>query len=75
MDPSTHRLMFDANADPVLARLEAELAQQGDPPIRMRREIVFESDQVEFMLQCRVAQALERACDHGSWTRLFQPLD
>jgi hypothetical protein len=75
MDPSLHRLAFDADADSVLTRVEAQLAQQGAPAIRMRREIVFEADTGEFMLCARVAQALMDACDHDSWTRLFRPLD
>jgi hypothetical protein len=50
-------------------------AQQSAPAIRMRRELVFECDTGDFMLRARVAQALADACDHDSWTRLFQPLD
>jgi hypothetical protein len=75
MEPALHRLVFNADADPVLRRVEARLAQQGAPAIRMRREIVFEADTGEFMLRARVAQALMDACDHDSWTRLFTPLD
>jgi hypothetical protein len=40
----------------------------------MRREILFECDTADFMIESRVAQALERACDHGSCQRLFRPL-
>ena len=75
MEPATHRIRFDATADPVLARLEAELSQQGDPPIRMHREVLFECDTAEFMLQARVAQALMGVCGHDTWQRLFRPLD
>jgi hypothetical protein len=41
MDPSLHRLTFDANADSVLARVEAQFHQEGCPAIQMRREIVL----------------------------------
>jgi hypothetical protein len=75
MEPSVHRLAFDASADPVLSRVESELSQQGEPPIRMRRLLVFESDTGDFMLRTRVCDALMRACDHDSWQRLFRPLD
>jgi hypothetical protein len=75
VEPARHRLAFAADADAVLARVEARLAQQGAPAIRMRREVVFEADTGDFMLRSRVAQALMDACDHDSWTRLFQPLD
>jgi hypothetical protein len=75
MEPALHRLAFSADADPLLARVEARLAQQGTPSIAMRREVVFECDTGDFMLRARVAQALMDACDHGAWTRLFTPLD
>ena len=75
MEPSVHRLVFDADAAPVLARLEAELSQQGQPPITMRRLLVFESDTGDFMLRARVADALMNVCGHDVWQRLFQPLD
>jgi hypothetical protein len=77
MEPAVHRLVIDADtdADAILARVEAQLARQGDPAIRMRREIVFECDTGDFMLRARVAQALMDTCDHDSWTRLFIPLD
>ncbi len=48
---------------------------QGEPPIRMRRLLVFESDTGDFMLRARVADALMNVCGHDVWTRLFQPLD
>ena len=72
-----HRLAFDPDADPVLARIEAILSTQGDPPIRMRRLLVFESDtgDGDFMLRARVADALMNVCGHDAWTRLFRPLD
>ncbi len=63
--------MFAADADGVIAHLEAE---QGDPPIRMRRLLVFESDTGDFMLR-GVADALMNVCGHDGWTRLFRPLD
>jgi hypothetical protein len=75
MEPAVHRLVFDADAAPVLAAVEAHLAQQGTPAIRMRREVLFECETGEFMLRSRVAQALMEACDHDSWTRLIRPLD
>ena len=75
MEPSVHRLFFDADADSVLARLESELSQQGQPPITMRRLLVFESDTGDFMLRARVADALMNVCGHDIWQRLFQPLD
>jgi hypothetical protein len=68
-------MSFKAGADTVLARIEAELSDQGEPAVRMRRVLVFESDTGEFMLRARVAQALMTACDHGACQRLFQPLD
>ncbi len=75
MDPSVHRLVFDADADPVLTRVETELSVQGDPPIKMRRLLVFEADTGDFMLRARVANALMTACGHDEWTRLFRPTD
>ena len=75
MEPSVHRLAFDADADRVLSRVEAVLAEQGDPTIQMRRVLVFESAGPQFMLRCRVIQALSEACDHDSWQRMFRPLD
>jgi hypothetical protein len=75
LDPCTHRIAFESEADAVLARLESELSGEGDPPIRMRRESVFESDTGEFMLRTRVAQGLMNTCDHDSWTRLARALD
>jgi hypothetical protein len=75
VEPAVHRLTFDPDADPVLARIEAILSTQGDPPIRMRRLLVFESDTGDFMLRARVADALMNVCGHDVWTRLFQPLD
>jgi hypothetical protein len=75
MDPALHRLAFSPDADPLLSEVEASLAHQGEPPIAMRREVVFECDTGDFMLRARVAQALMDACDHDAWTRLFTPLD
>jgi hypothetical protein len=75
VEPALHRLSFHADADAVIARVEAVLAAQGEPGIRMRRELVFEADTGNFMLRARVAQALMAACDHDVWTRLFAPLD
>jgi hypothetical protein len=75
MEPASHRVTYTPDAESVLARVEAKLTRQGDPPIRMRRELVFECDTGEFMLRARVAQAFMDVCDHGTWTRLFQPLD
>jgi hypothetical protein len=75
VEPSVHRLVFDADADPVLSRVEAVLSEQGEPPIRMRRVLVFESDTGDFMLRARVADALMNVCGHDMWTRLFRPLD
>ena len=75
MERAPHRLTFDADAEPVLTRVEAVLAGPGEPAIRMRREAVFECDTGDFMLRARVAQALMDACDHDTWTRLFRPLD
>jgi hypothetical protein len=75
VEPSIHRLVFDAEADAVLGRLETELSQQGQPPIAMRRLLVFESDTGAFMLRARVADALMNVCGHDLWQRLFQPLD
>jgi hypothetical protein len=61
----------------VLDRLEAALAEQGDPPITMRRGemLVFECATGPFMLRARVADALMRACGHDEWQRVFRPLD
>ena len=77
VEPAVHRLFFDADADAdaVLARLEAELSQQGQPSITMRRLLVFESDTGDFMLRARVADALMNVCGHDVWQRLFQLLD
>jgi hypothetical protein len=75
METSVHRLVFGADADAVLSQVEAELSQQGDPPVRMRRLLVFESDTGDFMLRARVADALMTACGHDAWQRLFSPLD
>jgi hypothetical protein len=74
VEPAVHRLAFEPDADPVLARLEAELAGC-HPRIRMRRVLVFESETWDLMLRARVADALMRVCDHGDWQRLFRPLD
>ena len=59
----------------MLNHLEAVLARQEEPAIRMRRELVFECDTGDFMLRAHVAQAQTDARDHDSWTRLFKPLD
>jgi hypothetical protein len=75
LEPSVHRLVFEADADPVLVRLESELSKQGEPPITMRRLLVFESDTGDFMLRARVSDALMNVCGHDAWARLFRPLD
>jgi hypothetical protein len=76
MNPACHRLTAPDDAA-LLDRVAAELADQGDPPIMMRRATVleFESATGDFMLRARVADALTRACGHDQWRRLFRPLD
>jgi hypothetical protein len=75
LDSAVHRLVFVADADPVLARVENELGRQGAPPITMRPVLVFESETGDFMLRARVADALMTACGHDEWRRLFAPVD
>ena len=75
MEPSVHRLVFDADADAVLSNVEAELSRQGEPPVTMRRVLVFESDTGDFMLRARVADALMNVAGHDAWQRMFKPLD
>ena len=80
MEPSVHRLAFDADAHAVLSNVEAELSRQGEPPVTMRRVLVFESDTGDFMLRARVADALmnvawpRRLAAHVQATRLGCPV-
>lgn len=76
MEPAQHRLAAPDDAS-LLDRLAAQLAQQGDPRITVRRTTVLEFECLTgpFMLRSRVADALERTCGHDEWQRLFRPLD
>jgi len=60
------------------SRLEAELEEQGSPPLTFAREdgrVVFEGRTAEFMVRARVFDALDRTCGHGEWQRAFRPVD
>ncbi len=79
MEPATHVLeILHPQPDHLWTRLRAILAEQGSPPIAVRREagrVVFAAATGSFMLRARVADALGAVWDHDAWQRVFRPLD
>ena len=79
MEPAEHRLLvLQPQPQAVWNHLQRVLADQGEPVVSMAREadtLTFTAQTGDFMLRARVADALMSVCDHGAWTRTFQPLD
>lgn len=77
MDPARFVLALPAEPE-LLARLEAELASQGDPAISVDRSsttvVAFEANTADLMLRSRVIEALEVAAG-PRWQLIARPID
>ena len=77
MDPARFALALPDDPD-LLARLAAELAAQGAPPVSVARSaaavLAFEASTGEMMLRSRVMQALEAAAG-PDWQRLVRSVE
>jgi hypothetical protein len=77
MDPARFVLALPAEPE-LLARLDAELASQGDPAISVDRSsttvVAFEANTADLMLRSRVIEALEVAAG-PRWQLIARPID
>ena len=77
MDPARFVLALPDEPE-LLARLEEELASQGDPAISVDRSsttvVAFEANTADLMLRSRVIEALEVAAG-PRWQLIARPID